>query len=103
MRAFLLALEIVPPLGVGMHHVTLCVTTFKRTQSVQSGVPMQSMGTITLSHAVAAAAGTSTALNPSFIRLASRTKLREAWNRNSMVKNNATGIRYMASCKPTAL
>ena len=49
------------------------------------------------------AAGTSTPLNPSFIFLASRTKHRDAWNRNSMVKNSATGIRYMASCNPTAL
>ncbi|MGY2683915.1 hypothetical protein ACVWVZ_003249 [Pseudomonas tolaasii] len=37
---------IVPMLRVGMHPVTLRVTTLERTQSVQSGIPTQSVGTI---------------------------------------------------------
>jgi len=37
---------IVPTLGVGMHPVTLRVTAVKRTQSVQGGIPTQSVGTI---------------------------------------------------------
>ena len=47
--------------------------------------------------------GSTTATNPSFIRFASRTKHRDAINRNTMVKNSATGISYIASCRPTAL
>ncbi|MNI94452.1 hypothetical protein D3C73_1525570 [compost metagenome] len=35
--------------------------------------------------------------------MASRTKHRDANTRNTMVKNSATGIRYIASCRPTAL
>jgi hypothetical protein len=37
---------IVPTFRVGMHPVTLCVTTSRQTQSVQGGIPMQSIGTI---------------------------------------------------------
>jgi hypothetical protein len=37
---------IVPTLRVGMHPVTLCLTISKQTQSVQGGIPTQSVGTI---------------------------------------------------------
>ncbi|PMU65550.1 hypothetical protein C1X81_32775, partial [Pseudomonas sp. FW215-L2] len=37
---------IVPTLCVGMHPVTLRVTTLKRTRSVQGGIPTRSVGTI---------------------------------------------------------
>jgi len=37
---------IAPTLCVGMHPVTLRVTTLKRTRSVQGGIPTRSVGTI---------------------------------------------------------
>ena len=37
---------IVPPLRVGMHPVTLCVTQQKGTRSVPGDIPTQSVGTI---------------------------------------------------------
>ena len=40
---------IVPTLCVGTHPVTLRVTTQERTQSVQDGIPTQSVGTIIMS------------------------------------------------------